>query len=484
MDLLAGILASLLHLNLKGKIIQKQPYASALGGSCDVYTAWSVKHKKKVAVKQIRIFLKKDPYLAKRLAKEIRIWSKLEHKNIVPLLGYFVEGRGRMPSLVSEWMEKGTLFDFMKLLPRGGSATSIILRGVASGLEYLHSKEIIHADLKTQNILISASERPLLADFGLSLALSHSQNTFDTPSALTKGTMRWMAVELLPSLSGGEPSKNDKKSDIWAFGMVIYKLLSWSVPYYDKQSDVLVLLAIINGQLPEMPIAPEGGCKHIFHSLWELASSCWKKRSASRPTAEYLTNRLNDNLFVSPQKKLMKRVVRKCRRSQSVPLLEAEYSKASQFMRPILPDTSLHSDSNSNIRSPRSMFTSSSSQSNKLPKFAVHRRSKSLDARAQDRSLRSQAFLPTTDYCQNTLQPQPFAAIELQQDTESEIDIDYDTAEFLLRYKAPFLPPTTNFIAGDNEPASEIDGSRDFERERQTEYFTEAVNNEYGLNLH
>ena len=71
MDRLARILTSLTHLSLEGKIVQKQPYASGLGGSCDVYTAWSTKHNKKVAVKQIRAFLKKDPSLAKVHAHQI-----------------------------------------------------------------------------------------------------------------------------------------------------------------------------------------------------------------------------------------------------------------------------------------------------------------------------------------------------------------------------------------------------------------------------
>ncbi|KLO13867.1 kinase-like protein [Schizopora paradoxa] len=302
MDRLARILAALSHLSLEGKIVQRQPYASGLGGSCDVYTAWSLKHEKKVAVKQIRAFLRKDSSLAKKLAKEIRIWSKLEHDNVLPLLGYFTEGNGVMPSLVSEWMEKGTLHDFMKSFPRGGIEACTILRDIASGLAYLHSKEVIHADLKAQNILISASKTPLLADFGLSLALSQSHSTMGTTTASTKGTVRWMAVELLPSVSGDEPSKHDKRSDVWAFGMVIYELLSWDVPFNNKHNDVLVLMAIVNGQVPEKPERPERGYdQSIFSLLWKLASSCWT-RNTSRPTAEYIADYLTENIITRQAK--------------------------------------------------------------------------------------------------------------------------------------------------------------------------------------
>jgi len=133
-----------------------------------------------------------------------------------------------IPSLVSEWMERGTLYDFMKTFPRGGIQTCSILRDIASGLAYLHSKQVIHADLKSQNILISASGTPLIADFGLSLALSQSQSAMGTTSTTTKGTVRWMAAELLPSASGGAPVKHNAKTDTSANR----RLLNPNKPYF------------------------------------------------------------------------------------------------------------------------------------------------------------------------------------------------------------------------------------------------------------
>jgi len=219
---LKKILSNLSHLNLAGQIVNKQAHASGFGGSCDVFTARSIKHNTKVAVKQIRVFLTNDHKLAKRLAKEIRIWATLDHENVLPLLGYVAEGEYMTPSLISEWMENGTLHVYMSNFPRCCFETCAMLHGIASGLSYLHSKGIIHADLKSQNILISASKTPVLADFGLSLTLAHSQATMTTETtSLAKGTVRWMAKELFTPPDGASP-KHDEHTDMWAFGMVIY----------------------------------------------------------------------------------------------------------------------------------------------------------------------------------------------------------------------------------------------------------------------
>ncbi len=65
METLEKLLSELSHLNLEGQIFNKQAHASSFGGSCDVYTAWSRTHGTKVAVKQIRVFMRKDEFFAK-----------------------------------------------------------------------------------------------------------------------------------------------------------------------------------------------------------------------------------------------------------------------------------------------------------------------------------------------------------------------------------------------------------------------------------
>ncbi|KLO13874.1 hypothetical protein SCHPADRAFT_939987 [Schizopora paradoxa] len=195
---LSKIFTSLSHVCLEGRIEQKQPYASGLGGSCDVFTVWSTEHDKKLAVKQKRAFFDKEPSLAK---------AKLKHENVLPLLGNITEGTEFITSLVSEWKEKATF----KTFPRGGIETSTILRDMASGLAYLRSKDVLHADLKAVGFFNSQTgfcrnffrdvfdkifpspppKTPVHAAFGLSLTLSHSQSTTETMApASTKESIR------------------------------------------------------------------------------------------------------------------------------------------------------------------------------------------------------------------------------------------------------------------------------------------------------
>jgi len=82
------------------------------------------------------------------LEREVRLWLKLKHPNVLPLLGFFLEGSNAIPNLVSEWMKNGTVTTYMQT--RNPSATEMctMVYGIASGLDYLHRNETVHSDLK------------------------------------------------------------------------------------------------------------------------------------------------------------------------------------------------------------------------------------------------------------------------------------------------------------------------------------------------
>lgn len=76
-------------------------------------------------------------------------------------------------------------------------------------------------------------------------------------------------------------------TDIWAFGMTIYELISRNVPYYDQKVDSFVISTIIFGQLPDKPKPDEASDPIVFNSLWDVCRACWLE-SPSRPTALHI----------------------------------------------------------------------------------------------------------------------------------------------------------------------------------------------------
>ncbi|KLO19806.1 kinase-like protein [Schizopora paradoxa] len=292
MDELQSVLSRLPELNLTGQILNTKTQAAGLGGSSDVYRAWSKRHGVTVAVKRLRVFIQNAEALAaKRLTREIDIWASLEHDYVLPLLGYYMTSDSPLPCLISEWSEHGTLHVFMTTIPRGGEEAYIMVSRIAEGLDYLHSKYstgIIHADLNSHNILISENKSPLICDFGLSRHILQSPDAVDDSILSEGGTLRWMAKELF-EISDCSPSPHpNQSSDIWAFGMVIYELLSWNHPYYHLKEHQAAL-AIIKGELPQMPDVSDHS--DVFDALWALCGKCWTERSR-RPKAQEIVKSL------------------------------------------------------------------------------------------------------------------------------------------------------------------------------------------------
>ncbi|KAF9789504.1 kinase-like domain-containing protein, partial [Thelephora terrestris] len=182
------------------------------------------------------------------------VWKHLDHPNIVPFKGVTLDP----PQLVSEWMPGGELREYIKKNP----STNLInlLLGVAGGLAYLHSHDIIHGDLKGSNIFVDGSGNARITDF----AASSSDEYGFTP--------RWTA----PEIFRGEATAN-KKSDIFSFGMVAFEAFSGTVPFPEIRSPA-VPVAIMKGNRPNRPVHPG-----LTEPLWRLVQECWKDTAGDRP---------------------------------------------------------------------------------------------------------------------------------------------------------------------------------------------------------
>jgi len=162
----------------------------------------------------------------------------------------------------------------------------VTLLGMGSGLAYLHSRGVVHGDLKSHNILVSSMGAPLLTDFGLSQAMeqSGSLRSMTLTSSNLKSSLRWMAPELLLFIT----ADRNEATDIWGVGMVALELLSWEVPYADKKNDRMVFKALSDGELPVKPA--RRGDPEIFDLVWRFCLACWETDPRLRPTADEVVN--------------------------------------------------------------------------------------------------------------------------------------------------------------------------------------------------
>ncbi|KAF7975063.1 hypothetical protein HWV62_10569 [Athelia sp. TMB] len=220
-----------------------------------------------------------------RVRREIVVWIGLEHENIVQLLGT-TEKNQDFPSIgmVSEWMENGNLWSYIKETRPLIDRLQLIC-DVVTGLTYLHSQRVIHGDLTSANVLIDNNGRARLVDFGLSSIIAAFEGTSLMASAIG-GALRFRAMELMPPLEE-DPTNFDPKlttaCDIYSLGSVTLQILSGQQPYYNINDDVLVALALTQRKTPDRPDTQKLVDRNEY---WDFIQKCWRKDPVTRPNAE------------------------------------------------------------------------------------------------------------------------------------------------------------------------------------------------------
>ncbi|KAJ7440163.1 kinase-like domain-containing protein [Mycena latifolia] len=234
-----------------------------------------------VSVKIMRLFRDADVKAAlQEFGREALIWRQLSHPNLLPFFGlYYLDSR---LCLVSPWMSNGHVLEFLKNAPPDTDRVSLIL-DIALGLEYLHSKHVVHGDLKGMNILVTPSRRACLADFGLSsIADAMTLRFTHSTSASTRGgTARYQAPELIAT-----DNPNHFESDVYAFACVCYEILTGKPPFFEIPRDVTVSIKVLGGLRPSRPetLPPD--------ALWVLLQDCWEEEPAKRPDVKRIIQRL------------------------------------------------------------------------------------------------------------------------------------------------------------------------------------------------
>jgi serine/threonine-protein kinase len=252
------------------------------GGMATVYLARDIRHDRPVALKVLK------PELAavlgvERFLSEIKVTANLQHPNLLPLFDSG-EADGRlfyvMPYVAGESLR--ARLDRERQLPVAEAVR--IASSVASALHYAHRNGVIHRDLKPENILMHEGQ-PLVADFGIALAVSKAGGTRITESGLSLGTPHYMSPEQATA-----DHQIDGRTDIYSLGAVLYEMLTGEPPHTGKTAQ-----AIVARVLTETPRSIRATRPAVPEELEAVISRALEKLPADRfGTAQEFSNALNE----------------------------------------------------------------------------------------------------------------------------------------------------------------------------------------------
>src|SRR5512136_637984 len=214
-----------------GKTLAHYEITSQLGkgGMGEVYQAKDRKLGRDVAIKVLPEEFAKDADRVARFQREAKVLASLNHPNIAAIHG--LEEYGGTNFLVLELVEGQTLADRIKAGPIPVEESLKLALQIAEALEAAHEKGVIHRDLKPSNIKVTPDGKVKVLDFGLAKAFAGEQenlNLSNSPTlsnaATQQGVILGTAAYMSPEQARGEAV--DKKADIWAFGVVLFEMLT------------------------------------------------------------------------------------------------------------------------------------------------------------------------------------------------------------------------------------------------------------------
>ena len=189
--------------------------------------------------------LRSDPDRLARLAREARALAAINHPNIAAIYG--IDEQHDTSALVLELVEGESLAAHLRRGPIPIGQASAIAKQIASALDAAHEKDIIHRDLKPANIMITPEGVVKVLDFGLAKVVEDrtssdgSRSDTATEEHTREGVILGTAAYMSPEQARGQ--RVDRRTDIWAFGCVLYEMLAFRQPFVGtSMSDLLAAI--------------------------------------------------------------------------------------------------------------------------------------------------------------------------------------------------------------------------------------------------
>jgi serine/threonine protein kinase/class 3 adenylate cyclase len=254
------------------------------GGMGVVYRAWDTELDRQVAIKTLISHMVSDPEVLERFAREAKAASRLVHPSIVTI--YHVGAQGETRFIAMEYVEGKTLKKAIGGKPMPLTQICSITIQLADALALAHEKNVVHRDLKSENVMLTPRMTAKILDFGLAKlkepeSQANSDVTVLTQVGVVLGTVSHMSPEQALGL------EVDGRTDIFALGVMLYEMTTGQMPFTGPNAQAVLARVLNQEPAPVAQLNPD-----VPPELAELVHACLRKDRNMRPLAPEVLSRM------------------------------------------------------------------------------------------------------------------------------------------------------------------------------------------------